>query len=482
MDKTKQMWKSIYYLVYTEGYKIISIDEEEAEIWLTHESKKIVKRFIHKTPTHQEVDFDLEKIIDHLGDLIDSIGFSFEQLDVFYITEKEIDFTEFNHTKRPKIRYHALYELGDFEKVSHHFVTKHQIKRNRTNPVTTYKNKLLNASFIDSFMLKFSPVTYFLVAANVIVWLSLVLIFNHFGQINLVDYGGLVHFNVVHGEWYRLLTSMFIHANFTHLMMNVFSLIIFGKLIEGALGSIKMFTIYFISGLFAGIVSLSIDTQSISIGASGAIFGLIGAFIVYLFTRKNINKQFVLQTFIGIVIISLLALFINNVNHFAHLGGFVGGAILMFIMYKWMEHDKFKLYYIIAFIVIIIILIVIIFNRQQHYIYDELTKDAMNNGDFDRAETMVKQIKEKNFESDETYILSGLIVANNTSLNEAILEWERGLKVFPNSAKLNYQLALGYRAKDDYDKANKFINKAIKLDKKNKHYAALKDEIDAFRS
>lgn len=40
MDKTKQMWKSIYYLVYTEGYKIISIDEEEAEIWLTHESKK----------------------------------------------------------------------------------------------------------------------------------------------------------------------------------------------------------------------------------------------------------------------------------------------------------------------------------------------------------------------------------------------------------------------------------------------------------
>ena len=43
MDKTKQMWKSIYYLVYTEGYKIISIDEEEAEIWLTHESKNCQK-------------------------------------------------------------------------------------------------------------------------------------------------------------------------------------------------------------------------------------------------------------------------------------------------------------------------------------------------------------------------------------------------------------------------------------------------------
>ncbi|PTI68883.1 tetratricopeptide repeat protein, partial [Mammaliicoccus vitulinus] len=120
--------------------------------------------------------------------------------------------------------------------------------------------------------------------------------------------------------------------------------------------------------------------------------------------------------------------------------------------------------------------------RQQHYIYDELTKEAMNNGDFNSAETMIKQIKEKNFESDETYILSGLIVANNTSLDEAILEWERGLKIFPQSPKLNYQLALGYRAKDDYDKANKFINQSIKQDKNNEHYKALKKEITAFRS
>lgn len=482
MDKIKQMWKSIYYLVYTEGFNILSIDEEDSEVWLTHESKKVVKRFIHKAPTHQEVDFDFEKTTDHLSSLIDSIGFSFEQLDTYYLTDKDIDFTEFNHYKRPKIRYYALSSVEDFEKVSSHIITKQQIKRSKTTAVTTYKNKLLNASFIDSFMLKFSPVTYFLVAINVIVWLSLVLIFNQVAQINLVDYGGLVHFNVVHGEWYRLLTSMFLHADFTHLIMNVFSLIIFGKLIEGALGSIKMFIIYLVSGLFAGLVSLSIDTVSISIGASGAIFGLIGAFIVYLFTRKNINKQFVLQTFIGIAIISLLALFISNVNHFAHLGGFIGGAILMYIIYKWMEHDKFKMHYIIAFIVLIIILVFIIFSRQQHYIYDELTKEAMNNSDFNSAETMIKQIKEKNFESDETYILSGLIVANNTSLDEAILEWERGLKIFPKSPKLNYQLALGYRAKDDYDKANKFINQSIKQDKNNEHYKALKKEITAFRS
>ncbi|WP_323711066.1 rhomboid family intramembrane serine protease [Mammaliicoccus lentus] len=482
MEKLKRMWKSIYYLVYTEGYTILSIDEDNDEIWLTHEAKKTVKRFIHKTPTHQEVDFDFKKVTDHLSNLIEFIGFSFEQLDVFYISDKEMDLTEFKQTSRPKIKYYVINEIKDFEKVTSHVVTKHQIKRNKLMSVTTYKNKLLNASFIDKFMLKFSPVTYFLIAINVIVWLSIVLVFKRDSQISLIDYGGLVHFNVVHGEWYRLFTSMFLHADITHLLMNMFSLIVFGKLIEGAIGSIKMGTIYLISGLFAGIVSLSIDTTSISIGASGAIFGLIGAFIVYLFTKSNINKQFVLQTFIGILIISLFTLFINNVNHFAHLGGFIGGAIIMYCIQKWMDNDKRKWLYFIGFFVLTIILIIIIFNRQQHYIYDELTKDAMNQGNFNSAEKVITHIKNKHFESDETYILSGLIKANDKSLDEAILEWEKGLKAFPDSADLNYQLALGYRAKDDYDKAEKFNNKAIKLNGNNKNYSALKKEIAAFRS
>ena len=119
-----------------------------------------------------------------------------------------------------------------------------------------------------------------------------------------------------------------------------------------------------------------------------------------------------------------------------------------------MDNDKRKWLYFIGFFVLTIILIIVIFNRQQHYIYDELTKDAMNQGNFNSAEKMITHIKNKHFESDETYILSGLIKANDKSLDEAILEWEKGLKAFlPDSADLNYQLALGYRAKDDYDKA-----------------------------
>ena len=85
-------------------------------------------------------------------------------------------------------------------------------------------------------MVKFSPVTYTLIAINVIIWLLMFLILNRFSDFKLLDVGGLVHFNVVHGEWYRLITSIFLHFNFEHILMNMLSLFIFGKIVESIVG------------------------------------------------------------------------------------------------------------------------------------------------------------------------------------------------------------------------------------------------------
>ena len=61
-----------------------------------------------------------------------------------------------------------------------------------------------------------------------------------FSDVKLLDLGGLVHFNVVHGEWYRLITSMFLHFNFEHILMNMLSLFIFGKIVESIVGPLRM--------------------------------------------------------------------------------------------------------------------------------------------------------------------------------------------------------------------------------------------------
>ncbi|MGV3332150.1 rhomboid family intramembrane serine protease, partial [Streptococcus thoraltensis] len=144
-------------------------------------------------------------------------------------------------------------------------------------------------------MLKFAPVTYSLIAINIVIWLFMFLIINAFTNRSLLDWGGLVHFNVVHGELYRLISSMFIHFNFEHILMNMLSLFIFGKLVEAIVGHWKMLGIYFISGVFGNIVSLALDTNSISVGASGAIFGLIGSLFAIMYISKQYTPKMLLQ-------------------------------------------------------------------------------------------------------------------------------------------------------------------------------------------
>ena len=82
-----------------------------------------------------------------------------------------------------------------------------------------------------------------------------------------------------------------LHFSFEHILMNMLSLFIFGKIVEAIIGSWRMLTVYFIAGLFGNFVSLSFNTTIISVGASGAIFGLIGSIFAMMYVSKTFNKK-----------------------------------------------------------------------------------------------------------------------------------------------------------------------------------------------
>ena len=164
------------------------------------------------------------------------------------------------------------------------------INNNDKKTYSHYRRKVLTNNPLDKHMHRFTPATYLLIIINVVIWLCMILYLNRFSDVKLLDVGGLVHFNVVHGEWYRLITSMFLHFNFEHILMNMLS-IYFGKIVESIVGSWRMLIIYFISGLFGNFVSLSFNTSTISVGASGAIFGLIGAIFAIMYLSKTFDKK-----------------------------------------------------------------------------------------------------------------------------------------------------------------------------------------------
>ena len=177
-----------------------------------------------------------------------------------------------------------------------------------------------------------TPVTLTLIIINVIMYLITVIISGPGHIINsdinvLIFLGAKVNSLIKDGEYYRLITSMFLHGGIIHLALNMYSLYIIGPLIEKLYGKIKFTLIYFIGGITASLFSY-LFSPSVSIGASGAIFALLGAALVFgIKMRKNIGKEFLRSIFSVIVINLIIGFSIPNVDNFGHLGGLIGGTI-----------------------------------------------------------------------------------------------------------------------------------------------------------
>ncbi len=136
---------------------------------------------------------------------------------------------------------------------------------------------------------------------------------------------------VAQGEWYRILTVALVHGGLTHLGFNMWALFVLGSPIEHAFGKARFLTIFFISLVAGSLTSLALAAQNqVSIGASGAIFGLFGAFAV-------VGKQIGADVRSIVVLIGInfaLDFILPNIDWHAHLGGLVGGALASLVILR----------------------------------------------------------------------------------------------------------------------------------------------------
>jgi len=171
------------------------------------------------------------------------------------------------------------------------------------------------------------PSTFVLVVVNVAVYIYTSLLGNNFVSTSdrvLVMYGQSGYAVLRLGQWWQLITSMFIHVNLAHLASNMFFLLIFGLKGEELFTSAEYYLIYLASGLAGNFLSLLLPSLVISAGASGAIFGLFGAVIVYL-------RRVVGGSVMGALLFAFMFLLITfsvTTNVLAHLGGLVVGLSL----------------------------------------------------------------------------------------------------------------------------------------------------------
>ncbi|KAH9614725.1 hypothetical protein KSS87_012436, partial [Heliosperma pusillum] len=147
---------------------------------------------------------------------------------------------------------------------------------------------------------------------------------------------GALEINMVvhqHQVW-RLISSTWLHAGVVHVLANMLSLIFIGLRLEQEFGFVKIGLLYIISGFGASILSALFLQSTISVGASGALFGLLGAMLSELLTNWTIyaNKVAALVTLVLIILINLAVGILPHVDNFAHIGGFITGFLLGFVL------------------------------------------------------------------------------------------------------------------------------------------------------
>ena len=336
IDKKEELvMKLLHYFITERGYNPVIIRGVKDEIWLEnleddYKIVRIVSGYIHN---NEQFKFDLFKTKNLLKTIKKkTLSFKINALSIFVNLGDNVDITKCEDT--PNIKFANIHEASDLDK--YRFVTSAfpditedmdfrekglELFMKITSDINK-KNEDDAKMNEDVFRPKKPIITYALIAINVVVFILSV--FNDaILPMFAVNRELIVNFN----QYYRLFTGMFLHAGILHLLFNMYALYIIGMQLESFLGKAKYLIVYLLSGIGASMLSIFFS-NSFSVGASGAIFGLMGALLYFGYHYRVYLDSVVKSQIIPLIILNLILGFtISGVDNWAHIGGLVSGIL-----------------------------------------------------------------------------------------------------------------------------------------------------------
>lgn len=198
-------------------------------------------------------------------------------------------------------------------------------------PLVSILNYSIEKKNKEKLKYKESLVTYILICINILIFIVTAFISKNIQDIDsytLVKLGAKVNVLINDGQPWRLITSAFLHGGLAHIAFNMYALKIIGSEVEYVYGKIKYISIYLISALGGSVFSYIFNSDSISVGASGAIFGLLGAMIIFGIKHKNkVGKEYIINLLKVLLINIFIGVTLSNIDNGAHIGGLIFGGI-----------------------------------------------------------------------------------------------------------------------------------------------------------
>jgi rhomboid protease GluP len=187
--------------------------------------------------------------------------------------------------------------------------------------------------------------TYYILIVNAVIWFATEIAGGSANTFILLKFGALNRELVIHGEFWRMISSAFLHIGILHLMVNSYTLIQLGVFIEDFFGRNKLIAAYVLTAITSSILSL-IFSNEISAGASGALFGLTGLLLGNAWAKKSYVPDLPIdeRQLIPFVLLNLWFGFIYpGIDNWAHIGGLIGGIALGYIFDPAISFDPSKL-------------------------------------------------------------------------------------------------------------------------------------------
>lgn len=373
-NKNEIIMSLVHYFVTEENYTPINIEGVTNEIWLEnleapYKIVRISSKYIHNNEQYLMDLFNMKFIINQIKKR--TLMFKMNALNICLNIGNSVKLENGNNKLIDTINVVNINDLKQNNFLNGIFPKMKTNKFKKTDnifsiiDVTKDINKKTveeNKKFENVFKPKKIIITKILIAINILMFLISVFLTNNFNQ-SLIILGANNRNLVLHGDIYRLITSAFLHGGLLHLAINMYALWIIGSQVETYIGKFKYSVIYILSAIMGSLFSIIFLKDSISIGASGAIFGLMGALLYFGYHYRLYLSNSLTNQIFPIIIINLIIGFMSsNIDNGAHIGGLIGGYLAtMIVGIKYKSTKAETINGLIVYAVLVVFLVYVLF-------------------------------------------------------------------------------------------------------------------------
>ena len=498
-------WHMIHTLTSKYNYSLVTTSEDQKEVWIENDKEKtypiirfmrydfdwanVLKKDLQRTAMNGE---NIRKqLVKKNADIFNIYVSHFKPVDEYESIIKNVikhQKTTITSTIIDSLSWKE--ELASIEQqLGKSMMTESIPEEAEEYQVQEIKSRVLSAAVnkrkAEQKVFNFGKpiLTKVFLAIQIIVFILMEIAGSSESTATLVEFGAKYNPYILQGEWWRFITPIFIHIGFLHLALNSMALFYLGSSVERIYGSVRFFFIYLFAG-FMGVVASFVSTDTLSAGASGAIFGCLGALLYFGITNKKLFFRTMGMNIIVLLIVNLaLGFIMPGIDNAGHIGGLVGGFIAAAAV--GLPNNSKRLYQLAATAVLIagsVALILYGFKDQADKNYDltlsSLAQEYISAGDNEKAEEVLTNAISINADSPNAYFLLGNLEIDQKEYEKAKEYYLQTIGKSPQFHQAHYNLALTYLQQGEVDKAKEQVDAALEIAPSESSYRELRTEID----